>query len=179
VFPVQRRGLQVSSSLTRCQKRRIDFHMDAGNRRVIDPLGRSNSHTGGNSTHVSKAFFRNAFAPEVGRKSHIYIYIWEPVPGAKSSVPQALARETLSKKTENIEFTTDEYLATYKFFFDALSVNRPLIERSFSPSKATRSSGVCSVMARHIPPYLDNNHIAKSSTDFWVDMLTRADGRVP
>jgi SGNH domain (fused to AT3 domains) len=103
------------------------------------------------------------------------IYVWEPVPGAKRSVPQAIARAALSQKTMDIRFSANEYLSTYKFFFDALSVNRSLIKQSFSPSKTVCSSGVCSISAGNMPLYVDTNHITKSSSEFWLKRLMDVD----
>jgi peptidoglycan/LPS O-acetylase OafA/YrhL len=125
----------------------------------------------------SVVLFQNGFSETLQnlRAHGKSIYIWEPVPGAKRSVPQAIAKAALLHKTDDIRFSAKEYLSTYKFFFDALSANRSLIKQSFSPSKMVCSSGICSILSGKTPLYVDNNHITKSSSEFWLKTLTDAD----
>ena len=102
------------------------------------------------------------------------IYIWEPVPGARQSVPYAMAQAERSGKPLDIEFTIDEYRNTFAFFFDALARNRALVQASFSPSQALCGSGRCAVSLAGAPLYADNAHITRSAFGFWVGVLMHA-----
>ena len=103
----------------------------------------------------------------LGRK----VYVWEPVPGARKSVPRELARAAWEHENPGIEFDLAEYLSEYRFFFDALTVNWGWITASFSPSLALCGTGKCAVEIDGIPLYIDSNHISKSTSDFWVKVL--------
>ena len=101
-----------------------------------------------------------------------HVYVWEPVPGARQSVPRELARATLeNRRPADIDFSFAEYLSEYRFFFDALRENRKLIDGSFSPSQVLCKTGKCAVSNAGRPLYADDNHITKSTVDFWVQIL--------
>jgi len=125
----------------------------------------------------SVSLFEEKFADTLRYQNDlgIKVYIWEPLPGARRNVPVALARAALENQSTDIEITKIEYFATYGFFFDVLKKNRDLVTLSFSPSKALCGSGRCAVSIGDNPVYFDSSHIAKSSTDFWVDMMRRAE----
>ena len=59
------------------------------------------------------------------------IYVWEPVPGARRSVPLALARAALENRDADIELTRAQYRVDNEFFFTALAKNRQLIAVTF------------------------------------------------
>jgi peptidoglycan/LPS O-acetylase OafA/YrhL len=101
------------------------------------------------------------------------VYVWEPVPGARNNVPRAMARAALEHKPADIEVDQAEYLATYKFFFDALNQDRRWISGSFSPAQALCNTGKCAVSYEGDPLYMDNGHISRSTVDFWVQVLQR------
>ncbi|MBK7614775.1 MAG: acyltransferase [Burkholderiales bacterium] len=93
------------------------------------------------------------------------VVIWEPVPGARASVPEAMAREALSgKPSEPLEWTLSEYRQRYGFLFDALLDNQSLIAARISPSHALCQSGRCAVYINGYPIYSDNGHLARSSS---------------
>jgi len=99
------------------------------------------------------------------------IYVWEPVPGARGSVPVVMARAVLDDEPARLEFTRKRYMAEMDFFFKALKRNRHLIAASFSPSDALCRSGRCAAAIDGQPAYFDNSHITRSTRDFWVRML--------
>lgn len=99
------------------------------------------------------------------------VYVWEPVPGGRKSVPLGLARAALDHRSTNIEFDPAEYFSENRFFFDALKKSRSWIEGSFSPSRTLCSTGKCIVESDGIPLYYDNAHVTKSSADVWVKVL--------
>ncbi len=101
------------------------------------------------------------------------VYVWEPVPGARKDVPRELARASWEHRSAAIEIDLSEYLSTYRFFFDALRNNHRWITASFSPSQALCNTGKCAVSYNGSSLYVDNNHITKSTADFWVAVLQR------
>ena len=114
-----------------------------------------------------------------------HIYIWEPVPGARTPtsrgsserrdqpVPLELARAAWEGKPADIEGDLAEYLLENQFFFDALRNNRRWITASFSPSEVLCSTGKCIVEYDGAPLYFDHVHPSKSTVDFWVRVLQR------
>ena len=102
-------------------------------------------------------------------------YLWEPVPGARHSVPQAMAQAARPGRPADIEFSRDQYRATFAFFFAALDRNRALVSHTFSPSDALCASGRCLVSLNGVPLYFDNAHIARSPVDFWMRVLQRSE----
>lgn len=108
------------------------------------------------------------------------VYIWEPLPGARASVPQAMARSELASTPLAIDYTRDEYFADYAFFFDALRKQRRLIAGTFSPAQELCASGRCITEIGGVPLYFDNGHLAYSLSWFWADALIRQmPGAVP
>ena len=125
------------------------------------------------SSTESIALFKRQFLATVTqlKKQGVRVVIWEPVPGAKRSVPQALAGAYPGKDGES-EFTTAQYLSNYDFFFDALLQARELVDATVSPSRALCGSGFCASTIGGNPAYFDNSHIAASTSDFWAGILT-------
>lgn len=101
------------------------------------------------------------------------IYVWEPLPGARASVPQAMARGEISSRSTPINFTRDEYRAEYAFFFDSLHKQRQLLAGTFSPSKELCGSGQCVTEVGGAPLYFDNGHLSYSLRPFWAKALER------
>jgi peptidoglycan/LPS O-acetylase OafA/YrhL len=99
------------------------------------------------------------------------VYVWEPVPGARESVPLGLARAAWLRKPPNLEIDLDEYRSENHLFFDALSKSRPWITASYSPSKILCGSGKCAVEQDGRPLYSDNGHISNSTADIWMQVL--------
>ena len=100
-------------------------------------------------------------------------YIWEPLPGARTSVPHAMARSELTLTPLTIDFTRDEYLADYAFFFNVLRKQSQYIAGTFSPSRELCGSGQCITEVGGAPLYFDNAHLSYSLRSFWADALSR------
>jgi len=112
----------------------------------------------------------------LGTIKHFYdlgrrVYVWEPVPGGRKSVPLALADAALEHRPPNIEFYLPEYMSENRLFFGALSRSHLWIQGSFSPAHTLCSTGKCIVENEGTPLYFDNAHITKSSADVWVKVL--------
>jgi peptidoglycan/LPS O-acetylase OafA/YrhL len=99
------------------------------------------------------------------------VHVWEPLPGAKQSVPQAMARQAHNGTHTSINFSMEEYLAEFSFFFEALRKNQSLISGTFSPSKELCVSGSCISAVNTIPLYYDNGHLAHSHRFLWAKAL--------
>ena len=102
-----------------------------------------------------------------------HAYVWEPLPGARESVPQAMARSELTPMPLDIDITRSEYLTRYDFFFTALRKQQGLIAGSFSPSVELCGSGSCVTQIEGMPLYFDGGHLAYSTRLFWADALAR------
>lgn len=99
------------------------------------------------------------------------IFIWEPVPGARGSVPISMAIAHIKGRPAGIEIPIDDYLLEFAFFFQALENQKNLIAHSFSPSATLCGSGMCQFSYNGNPLYYDNAHVTRSSADFWAAML--------
>jgi peptidoglycan/LPS O-acetylase OafA/YrhL len=101
------------------------------------------------------------------------VYVWEPVPGARESVPQAMANSVLKGTPLAINFSRVAYENEFAFFFDALNKRKHPIAGTFSPSKELCTSGDCAYQINGNPLYFDNDHLAYSQSPFWAEALTR------
>ncbi len=117
--------------------------------------------------------FTDAFSQTLEHLHNLgrHVYVWEPVPGARKSVPLEMARATLDHKRADIEVTLPEYLSYYQFFFDAIERDQKWIDGTFSAYKTLCVTGKCAVEYQGNPLYADDNHITKSSVDVWVRVL--------
>lgn len=122
----------------------------------------------------SIALFKRQFPATVAhlKKMGLRVVIWEPVPGAKQNVPEALAKAYPNRPPhQSLEFTSQQYRSTFDFFFEALEQSRPQIDATLSPSKALCQTGSCSATIEGQPAYFDNNHLAASASEFWSRFL--------
>jgi hypothetical protein len=106
------------------------------------------------------------------------VHVWEPVPGAKGNVPRALARAMLRGQPdlgESLSVSTQNYRATYAFFFDVVEENRQWITRTYSPASLLCDPHLCAAMLDGKPAYFDGSHITKSLYEHWVGMMAAAD----
>ncbi len=132
------------------------------------------SSDGPPTTGRSLAHFSSQFKETLERLNGLgkRAVIWEPVPGARTNVPQAMARAALSGKPDvPPEWTLDEYHQRYKFFFDALSINRLLIAGLVSPAHAVCGSGICAIERNGYPLYSDKGHITTKAYQVWIPEL--------
>jgi peptidoglycan/LPS O-acetylase OafA/YrhL len=104
---------------------------------------------------------------DIGRR----VYVWEPVPGGRRSVPLELADALRERRPPKIEFSLTEYISDNELFFDALKRSRPWLQGTFSPAHTLCSTGQCVVESDQTPLYFDNAHISKSSRDVWIKVL--------
>ncbi|KRR27867.1 hypothetical protein CQ14_08485 [Bradyrhizobium lablabi] len=121
------------------------------------------------------ALFKRQFPATVAhlRRMGLRVVIWEPLPGAKQSVPEALAKAYPNKPlTESLEFTSQQYRSKFDYFFDVLEQSEPSIEATVSPSRALCRTGSCSATIEGRPAYFDNSHLAASTSEFWSQLLT-------
>lgn len=102
------------------------------------------------------------------------VYVWEPVPGALQSVPQALARAALGREVPDLVITRERYRAEHAAFLAALEKNRTSLAGSFSPSALLCETGRCAVQIDGRPVYFDGSHVTRSSAGLWADMMSRA-----
>jgi peptidoglycan/LPS O-acetylase OafA/YrhL len=106
---------------------------------------------------------------QMGKK----IYVWEPLPGAKANVPQAMARSALGFYKDNINFSQAEYLEQYRFFFNFIKEHKTMIAGTFAPATELCSTGSCRSSIDGNPLYFDNGHLGHSQRQFWADALKR------
>ncbi|MEH2628594.1 peptidoglycan/LPS O-acetylase OafA/YrhL [Bradyrhizobium sp. AZCC 1719] len=123
----------------------------------------------------SIALFKRQFLATVAnlKQMGMRVVIWEPVPGAKQNVPEALAKAYPKRPLpQSLEFTSQQYQSTFDFFFEALEQSRPQIDATVSPSKVLCLTGSCSATIEGRPAYFDNSHLAASASEFWSRFLT-------
>ena len=102
------------------------------------------------------------------------VYVWEPLPGATSNVPLAMAEAALHGRKAAVDKSRADYHAEYAFFFDALQANRSRLAGVFSPGDGLCSSGTCITSLAGSPLYFDNSHPTQSSAPFFADLLSRS-----
>lgn len=125
------------------------------------------------SREKSVGLFYDKFGATVKRFNGLgkWVFVWEPVPGARGSVPVEMAKSLIAGQGADIEFRLDEYLNDFDFFFQALVQQNGFISQTFSPSAALCQTGRCRVAHNGDPLYHDNAHVSASSAGFWADML--------
>ena len=131
------------------------------------------------SPEASLRLFDEKFAETLSRLHDAgkQVYVWEPVPGGKRSVPAALATAAWLHRPADVEITRERYMTERGFFFAALEKNRGLITASFSPSEALCQSGLCAVSVDGDPIYFDGEHPGRSTSRFWAGILQHAEER--
>ena len=124
----------------------------------------------------SLRLFSEKFSSTVEYLHHLgrQVYVWEPVPRARKNVPVELARAEWEGKAVDLEIELTEYIRDNQFFFDALNKNYRWISASFSSSKILCLTNKCSVEHDGVPLYFDDNHMTKSTADFWITALQRS-----
>jgi peptidoglycan/LPS O-acetylase OafA/YrhL len=125
------------------------------------------------SSEESMSLFKQRFLATAAelKKLGKHVVVWEPVPGAKRNTPEALATAYPNKDYRSLEFTKQQYLARFDFFFEALAQSKGSIDATVSPSQALCGTGYCSATINENPAYFDNGHIAASTYEFWASIL--------
>ena len=98
------------------------------------------------------------------------VYVWEPVPGARGTVPYELARKMLTPDTARLTLDRDQYLNDNRLFFQALADAREWVRGVVSPADAL-CRPMCSVETNSVPLYFDDAHPTNSSAHVWADIL--------
>jgi SGNH domain (fused to AT3 domains) len=125
------------------------------------------------SSEESISLFKQRFLATVAELKRLgkRVVIWEPVPGTTRNTPEALATAYPNEDYRSLEFTTQQYLGRFDFFFEALAQSRGSIDATVSPSQALCGTGYCSATINKNPAYFDNGHLAASAYDFWAGIL--------
>ena len=129
----------------------------------------------GTSPEASVALFQRGLAASLERfnKAGKRVFIWEPLPGAKASVPQAMAKAAWRQTEKNTDHSLSDYREDYAFFFEELVKHRALIAGTFSPSLELCGSGTCITEKDGVPLYFDGSHLSYSMSPFWAQALAR------
>ncbi len=101
------------------------------------------------------------------------VYLWEPVPGARANVPDALARAARDGRAADIEYSRADYEREFAYLFDDLRANAGHIAGTFAPSDVLCATGRCVAQLDGNPLYFDNSHLARSSAGLMARMLER------
>ncbi len=127
------------------------------------------------SDERSRELFRQGLGAEIDRLKGAgkRVYVWEPLPGARSSVPLAMAAAAQHGTSLAIDKSRDEYLTEYDFFFQELDALGPKIDGTFSSAAVLCASGSCKTSVGGVPLYFDNSHPTRSSASYFSDILKR------
>jgi peptidoglycan/LPS O-acetylase OafA/YrhL len=125
------------------------------------------------SSEESISLFKQRFLATIAELKRLgkHVVIWEPVPGAIRNVPEALATAYPNEDHRSLEFTKQQYLARFDFFFEVLAQSRGSIDATVSPSQALCGTGYCSATINKNPAYFDSGHLTASTYDFWASIL--------
>ncbi len=106
------------------------------------------------------------------------VYVWGPVPGARSSVPESLAVATnIATRERELSIPLVDYRREFSFFFDALDRSGKKVAKFISPAKALcETTNICKVMINDRPVYFDNAHPAYSLSQYWADVIAQQVG---
>lgn len=123
----------------------------------------------------SRALFDQSFRASLlrlsthGKRAHV----WGPVPGARTDVPQSLARAAWRGNAADVRWTTAEHRAQFAFLYDAVQRERGLITSFVDSSLALCASGRCEVAHDGEPLYFDNAHVSASTAAHWAKVLAQ------
>lgn len=136
--------------------------------RIIDSETGNVLDVSNDSAAFRKIFHQNfSWLREHGKTTHL----WEPVPGARASVPETLARDYVRGEPSEIRHSLADYQSDYQFLFGAIKNESELINCRYSPSQFLCVSGLCDVVIDGVPLYFDNAHVSKSSWPKWLQIL--------
>jgi peptidoglycan/LPS O-acetylase OafA/YrhL len=104
--------------------------------------------------------------------------VWEPLPGARENVPQAMAQAALKGNSAEpaLRIKLSEYRERYAFFDRALAPHADKVWFRFSPADTLCGTGSCEVVSGDQALYFDNGHASTSSAIMWARELHK---RVP
>lgn len=109
------------------------------------------------------------------------VYVWGPLPGARASVPDALARANDRVKAQkDLTYTLQEHLENHSYFYDVLEGNEQKIQQLFSPAEALcADTGHCKVLVDGVPVYYDSSHLTQSLSAYWAEVLRMQEQNPP
>jgi peptidoglycan/LPS O-acetylase OafA/YrhL len=101
------------------------------------------------------------------------VMMWDPVPGARGNVPQAMARAALKSKSAepNLRLALTEYRERYAFYDRAMARHADKVWFRFSPADVLCTSGSCNVVHGGQSLYFDNGHVSTGSAVLWAREL--------
>lgn len=103
----------------------------------------------------------------LGKKVHV----WAPLPAAPRNVPEAMALEKAFGTRAELEVPLREHLRVFASVDEALQKNLALMDSLISPVGALCPEGSCSFEREGRPLFSDNNHPARSASDFFADIF--------
>ena len=126
----------------------------------------------------SLAVFENQLEESLVRlkSANKVVYVWGPVPGAKTDIPKALALSAWRGKIANVEISLEEHRKQFGFFYDAVVSNRKRIDRCIISATVLCTDGFCQVSKDSAPLYFDNAHITSSSSRYWSQIMDTSGG---
>lgn len=131
----------------------------------------------------SSALFKDSFGQtlQMLQKGGKSIYLWEPVPGAKSHVPMALAKSSDPDKTaRKISYTLQEHLENHRYFYELISGRDSRAYKLFSPAHALCTNrSYCAIVIDGKPVYYDGSHLSQSLQDYWAGVLAAQEVEQP
>ena len=142
------------------------------------PEGRlSESPTPHLDARRSLAAFDNRFGASMQelRDAGKLVYVWGPVPGARRHLPQAMSMSVWQDTPAGLDFTRDEHLRQFDFFYAALAHHRSKIDVAVIPGDDLCASGRCRVSDGDRLLYHDNAHVTASTADVWAAIVQRAE----
>ena len=105
--------------------------------------------------------------------SGMRIIVWEPVPGAKLTVPNTLARDRALGWDRDIRVTRQDFDKTYQFLLQALDRDNRLISVRIKPADTICGSGYCAITNDGRPLYSDTAHPAFSQAPYYAAIIAR------
>jgi peptidoglycan/LPS O-acetylase OafA/YrhL len=127
----------------------------------------------GHSKAESTAVISRAFTHTLTRLHDAGIKVWicDPLPQARTVVPEAIAKSMLFGGDRQMAFSEQEYRQRNADFFRVLAGSADEICGRFEVERALCSTGICAVVNDRGPLYFDNNHPAAFQTDYFAALL--------
>ncbi|MBL8328615.1 MAG: acyltransferase [Rubrivivax sp.] len=129
------------------------------------------------SADTSPALFASSLAKTVEalKKAGKQVYLIGPVPGARYSVPQTLARNERAQRplTEGLSFSAQEHRTRHAYFAAALPGVAGLVEGYFDPATVLCDAELCRVTADGRALYFDSDHLGTVGSRLLVPGMTQ------
>jgi peptidoglycan/LPS O-acetylase OafA/YrhL len=121
----------------------------------------------------STAVVTRGFSRTVSRLHDAGVHVWvvDPLPQAKSKVPQTIAKNMLFGGSRPLAYTIEDYYRRNRDFFSALTANRSNICGRLELERTLCASGQCAVENEAGPLYFDNNHPADFQAGYFAALL--------